>query len=125
MTAAAIGDEIRARATALGFDAVGFAEARLGPETGERLRDFLGAGHHGEMGWLEARAEERADPRVLWPDVRSVIALGISYAPPDDPLATIVRPDRGTLSVYARHRDYHDVVKGMLKHLAQFIVSRA
>jgi epoxyqueuosine reductase len=123
--AAAMGDEIRAKATALGFDAVGFSEARLSPETGARLREFLAAGHHGEMGWLEARADERADPQVLWPEVRSVIALGMSYAPPGDALATVGMPDRGNVSVYARHRDYHDVIKGKLKHLAQFIVSRA
>ena len=60
----------------------------------------------------------------LWPAARSVIALGLSYAPNDDPLATLARRDRGSISVYARNRDYHDVVKGMLKHLAQFIVSR-
>ncbi len=76
------------------------------------------------MGWLAARSNARGDPRTLWPDARSVIALGLSYAPEDDPLATLALPDRGTISVYARNRDYHDVVKGMLKHLAQFIVSR-
>jgi len=123
--AAVLGAEIRAKATALGFDAVGFSEARLNPETGARLREFLAAGHHGEMGWLEARADARADPQVLWPDVRSVIALGMSYAPAGDALATVGQPDRGNLSVYARHRDYHDIIKGKLKHLAQFIVSRA
>ena len=77
------------------------------------------------MGWLASRAERSAAIReALWPDARSVIALGLSYAPDDDPLATLARADRGTISVYARNRDYHDVVKGMLKHLAQFIVSR-
>jgi epoxyqueuosine reductase len=117
--------EIRARAQALGFDAVGFAPAELGPDTGARLRQFIDAGHHGEMGWLAARADERADPRRLWAQVQSVIALGMSYAPAGDPLATLGRPDRGNISVYARNRDYHDVIKGRLKHLAQFIVSRA
>jgi epoxyqueuosine reductase len=117
--------EIRAKATALGFDAVGFAEAALDPETGARLRQFLAEGHHGDMRWLEARADQRADPRALWPAVRSVIALGMSYAPEGDALATLGKPDRGNISVYARNRDYHDVIKGRLKHLAQFIVSRA
>jgi epoxyqueuosine reductase len=117
--------EIRAKARALGFDAVGFARAELGPEAGARLQEFLAAGHHGEMGWLAARADERADPRALWPEVRSVIALGMSYVPAGDAMATLGRGDRGNISVYARHRDYHDLVKGRLKHLAQFIVSRA
>ena len=115
---------IRDRALALGFDAVGFTEAALGAEARERLRDFLAAGQHGDMGWLAARTDQRADPRALWPQARSVIALGLSYAPEDDPLAPLGQPDRGTVSVYARNRDYHDLVKGKLKHLAQFIVSR-
>jgi epoxyqueuosine reductase len=115
---------IRDKALALGFDAVGFAAAALGPAARERLRDFLAAGQHGDMGWLSDRAEQRADPQALWPEARSVIALGMSYAPADDPLASLGRSDRGTISVYARNRDYHDLVKGRLKHLAQFIVSR-
>ncbi len=76
------------------------------------------------MGWLADRADQRAHPRALWPEARSVIALGLSYAPEDDPLASLDQPDRATISVYARNRDYHDIVKGRLKHLAQFIVSR-
>ena len=119
-----IGAEIRVKAQALGFDTVGFARAELGPEAGARLREFLEGGHHGEMDWLAARVDQRADPRGLWPEVRSVIALGMSYAPEGDALATLGRRDRGNISVYARNRDYHDVIKGRLKHLAQFIVSR-
>ena len=76
------------------------------------------------MGWLAHRADQRSHPQSLWPEARSVIALGLSYAPEDDPLATLAMADRGTISVYARNRDYHDVMKGMLKHLAQFVVSR-
>jgi len=115
---------IRDRALAIGFDAVGFCAAELGPEARARLRDFLAAGQHGDMGWLAERAEQRSHPQALWPEARSVVALGLSYAPADDPLAILERPDRGAISVYARNRDYHDVLKGMLKHLAQFIVSR-
>lgn len=76
------------------------------------------------MGWMAERSEQRAHPRTLWAEARSVIALGLSYAPEDDPLDALGRRDRGNISVYARGRDYHDVVKGMLKHLAQFVVSR-
>ncbi len=115
---------IRDKALALGFDAIGFCRAELGSEARERLGAFLAAGQHGDMGWMEDRAEQRAHPRALWAEARSVIALGLSYAPEDDPLTTLHRPDRGNVSVYARGRDYHDVVKGMLKHLAQFVVSR-
>jgi epoxyqueuosine reductase len=115
---------IRDRALALGFDAVGFCVAELGPEARERLAEFLAAGRHGDMGWLAERSTERADPRALWPAARSVVALGLSYAPADDSLASLNLRDRGTISVYARNRDYHDVLKGMLKHLAQFVVAR-
>jgi epoxyqueuosine reductase len=115
---------IRAKALALGFDAVGFARAELGPEARARLRDFLAAGHHGTMGWMAERVEQRGDPRALWPEARSVVCLGLSYAPPGDALANLARPEVGNVSVYARNRDYHDVVKGMLKHLAQFVVAR-
>ncbi len=115
---------IRDRALALGFDAVGFAPAALGPEARTRLADFIAAGQHGDMGWLAERTEQRSHPQALWAEARSVVALGLSYAPGGDPLATLGRADRGNLSVYARNRDYHDVVKGMLKHLAQFIAAR-
>ncbi len=115
-------DRIRDHALALGFDAVGFTEASLGGEARRRLVDFLASGAHGEMGWLSERQEQRADPRQLWPEARSVVALGLSYAPGEDPRRIQDRPDRGGISVYARNRDYHDVVKGKLKHLAQFMV---
>ncbi|MCP9320387.1 tRNA epoxyqueuosine(34) reductase QueG [Acetobacter persici] len=113
---------IREKALALGFDAIGFCPAHLGPDVRARLTDFLAQGYHGEMGWLADRADQRTQPTTLWPDARTVIALGVSYAPEGDPLATLRQPDRGNISVYARHRDYHDLIKGMLKHLAQFVV---
>lgn len=117
-------DAIRAKALALGFDAVGFAPASQSALTQARLSDFLAEGRHGDMGWMADRAEQRADPQALWPEARSVVCLGLSYAPEGDPLATLDCADRGNISVYARHRDYHDVVKGMLKHLAQFMVGQ-
>ena len=122
--AADVRSQIRAKALALGFHAVGFAPAHLGPEARERLAAFLQAGQHGEMDWMADRAEQRAHPQALWPAARSVIALGLAYTPEEDPLATLRQRDRGNISVYARHRDYHDVLKGMLKHLAAFVASR-
>jgi epoxyqueuosine reductase len=76
------------------------------------------------MGWLAGRTEQRSHPRTLWPEARTVIALALSYAPPDDPLAPLALPERGTISAYARGRDYHDLMKGKLKHLAAFVASR-
>ncbi|MFM7419011.1 MAG: tRNA epoxyqueuosine(34) reductase QueG, partial [Alphaproteobacteria bacterium] len=116
-------DAIRAEAERLGFAAIGFAPARLGPEARERLQEFLAAGMHGGMGCMESRAEQRADPRALWPEARSVIALGLSYAPETDPLESLAWQDRATISVYARNRDYHDVVKKRLKALARWMVA--
>jgi len=74
--------------------------------------------------WLAERVPLRDEPRALWAEARSVVALGLSYAPAHDPLAVLNQPERGAVSVYAQHRDYHTVVKGMLKHLAAFIASR-
>ncbi|MFT9067549.1 MAG: tRNA epoxyqueuosine(34) reductase QueG [Acetobacter syzygii] len=113
---------IRDKALELGFDAIGFCPATLGPEARTRLQDFLANGYHGEMSWLAERMEQRSQPTALWPEARTVIALGTSYAPEGDALATLQKPECGNISVYARHRDYHDVIKGMLKHLAQFVV---
>ena len=117
-------DAIRTKALDLGFHAVGFAPAHLGPEARERLAAFLAAGQHGDMGWMAERVEQRADPRALWPEARSVVCLGLSYVPAHDPLATLAMPGCGNISVYARNRDYHGVMKGMLKHLGAFIASR-
>ena len=115
---------IREKALALGFHAIGFAPASLAPETRARLQTFLSERRHGDMGWLATRSEQRAHPQSLWPEARSVICLGLSYAPTSDPLETLAHNDRGSISVYARNRDYHDVIKGMLKHLAAYIASR-
>jgi epoxyqueuosine reductase len=112
---------IRDRALALGFDAVGFARASLGGEARERLAAFLAAGRHGDMGWMADKADRRGDPQTLWPEARTVIALGTSYAPHEDPRGLLDHPDRGVVSVYARNRDYHDLIKGRLKTLGQWL----
>jgi epoxyqueuosine reductase len=116
--------QIRDHAMRIGFDAVGFCRAALGPEVRERLADFLQSGFHGDMGWLADRSDQRSHPQSLWPDARSVIVVGLSYAPEDDPLAITTQRSNGAISVYARNRDYHRLIKGRLKHLAQFLVSR-
>jgi epoxyqueuosine reductase len=112
---------IRQHALALGFDAVGFARAHLAPQARERLMRFLAEGRHGSMGWMAERAEQRAHPRALWPDAVSVVVLGVNYAPGADPLATLALRDRATISVYARNRDYHDVLKSRLKALGRWM----
>ncbi len=116
---------LKERAAAEGFGAVGIAPGALAPAAGERLRAWLAEGRHGEMLWMESRADERASPDALWPEVRSVIMLGMSYAPANDPMALAEHPDRARISVYAQGRDYHDVVKGALKRLAGWLAHEA
>ncbi len=90
----------------------------------DRLEAWLEEGHHAGMGWMAERKGQRGSPAVLWPEARSVVMLAMNYGPDSDPLATLARPEVGTISVYARHRDYHDVIKGKLKELAQKLAAR-
>jgi len=113
------------KARSLGFCAFGIARADAAPRSGERLRQWLASGAHGDMIWMEETAQRRASPRSLWPEVRSVISLGMSYAPAADPLALAARPDVGRISVYAQGGDYHDIVKKALKALARWLVEEA
>ena len=117
-------DDIRTQALALGFDAVGFAPADLSAAARGNLATFLAEGRHGDMGWLAEKADRRGDPQVLWPEVRSVIVLGLNYGPAEDPFDFQVRPETGNISVYARHRDYHDTVKKKLKALGRWMADR-
>ena len=116
---------LEADARRLGFDAIGVARPATDALVGERLDQFLAAGHHGTMAWLPETAERRRSVAALWDEARSVVVLGLNYGPDEDPLAINSRTDRGAISVYARHRDYHDVVKGKLKELAGRLVARA
>src|SRR6201996_4626354 len=113
------------KAAELGFAACGVACADAAPRTATRLRAWLDAGMHGDMIWMESRAHHRESPTGLWDEVRSVIALGMSYAPATDPLALAAVPDRGRISVYAQGQDYHEVVKRALKALARWLVETA
>ena len=94
------------------------------PLAAPRLREFLATGAHGDMGWM-ANADRRGEPRVLWPDVRSIVMLGINYRPDDDPLAILKERTRGAISVYARGDDYHDLIKSRLKQIGRWLIDRA
>ncbi len=112
---------IRERALALGFDGIGFAPAALAPEVKHNLQSYLERGYHGDMGWLEAKADRRGEPRTLWPEARSVVVVAQNYGPRGDPMANLTRTRRGTISVYAQGRDYHDVMKRRLRQLARWM----
>lgn len=120
-----IEERLKAEAAAIGFAACGIARADATPRAAERLRAWLAEGAHGDMLWMEERAEQRGSPMGLWPEVRSVVALGMSYAPATDPLALAGEGEVGRISVYAQGADYHDVVKRRLKELARWLVAAA
>ena len=115
----ALGREARG----LGFDCVGVTEPGAIAEAAKHFREFLDAGAHGDMAWLAADPERRADPRALWPAVRSVIMLGLNYGPEEDPLTLLESRTRGAISVYAQGDDYHDLIKKRLKALARWLVA--
>lgn len=114
--------KIHDKAKESGFDAVGFVDAASVPaRLGERLSAFLENGWHGDMAWLEEKAERRRHPKLLWPDVKGIVLLGLNYGPEDDPLGNLEDSDTANISVYARGRDYHDLVKKRLKQVGRWI----
>ncbi|WP_282568409.1 tRNA epoxyqueuosine(34) reductase QueG [Bosea sp. ASV33] len=112
------------RALAEGFAVMRVASADAIPEAPQRLEAWLANGYQGEMGWMAERRDQRADPRQLWSEVRSVVMLGMNYAGEGDPLAMLAQPDKAAISLYARRRDYHDVIKGKLKSVAGLLAAR-
>jgi epoxyqueuosine reductase len=108
-----------------GFDAVGITHPDAIPEAKARLAKFLTEGAHGDMAWMQTTAARRSDPRALWPEVRSIIMLGVNYGPAHDALAILNQRDRGAISVYAQGDDYHDIIKPRLKTLARWLVAAA
>lgn len=115
---------IRAAAKAIGFDAVGITDADLPTAAGDQLKRFVALERHGDMDWLEGRLDQRASPRGLWPDVNSVIMLGMNYGPDSNPLDALEHKKNGVISIYAQNKDYHDVVKKRLKRLARLIAEK-
>jgi epoxyqueuosine reductase len=114
-----------ARAKERGFDVAGITRPDAVPEAKARLERFLADGAHGDMVWLETTAERRASPLALWPDVRSVIMLGMNYGPDENPLEILNKRDRAAISVYAKGDDYHELIKARLKEIARWLVANA
>ena len=114
---------IEREARRAGFDAVAVTTPDSIPLAAPRLADFVAAGFHGSMGWMEETLARRGDPRTLWPEVRSIVMLAMNYGPSSDPMAALADKSRAAISVYARNRDYHDVIKGRLKEIAGKLAS--
>lgn len=119
----ALVDALKAQARALGFDAVGVADVRAPWPAQARLEEFLAAGRHGDMAWMDT--PRRGHPQALWPQAQAVVMVGLSYGPETDPMALLAARDRGAISVYATRRDYHDVVKSRLKALARWLAAES
>jgi epoxyqueuosine reductase len=112
-------------ASRAGFDLCAVTSPEAIPKAPERLAQFVADGFHGSMDWIAETLERRASPSVLWPEVRSIVVLAMNYGPDHDPRGILKLRDRAAISVYARNRDYHDVMKGRLKEIAGKIVARA
>ena len=124
MNAGKLKRAVAERALAEGFAVMRVAAADAIPQAPEQLEAWLASGYQGEMSWMEERRDQRADPRQLWSEVRSVVMLGMNYAGEGDPLAMLAHPDKAAISLYARRRDYHDVIKGKLKSVAGLLAAR-
>ena len=120
---AALKEKLVAQALSEGFVAARICRPWDVPQVPDRLQSYVDAGWHGQMGWMEERMHWRGNPAALWPEARSVIMLAESYTPEEDPMAVVGCPDRGAVSVYARAKDYHDLVKKRLKRLARWLIA--
>ncbi|SCB57824.1 epoxyqueuosine reductase [Rhizobium aethiopicum] len=118
-------DFVRAESAAKGFDLCRITRPDSIPDAKQRLGEFIDAGRHGTMEWMAETRERRGDPRTLWSEVRSVVVFGLNYAPEEDPRGILAKPDKAAISVYARNRDYHDIIKGRLKEIATRFAARA
>jgi epoxyqueuosine reductase len=114
---------LKERARALGFDAAGITRADEAWPAGDRLKTFVELGRHGEMAWMETTLERRSAPTAMWPEARSALVVALNYGPDHNPLDTLAQTATGNISVYARGRDYHDVIKSRLKQLAGEVAS--
>ncbi|MEO6394990.1 MAG: tRNA epoxyqueuosine(34) reductase QueG [Devosia sp.] len=124
IASARLATELRARAKSLGFSAFGVTRPDARTDLRAKLDTALANGWEDGMGWMAEAPERRSSPKSLWSAVRSVIMLGVNYGPDSDPLASLVETERGTISVYARNRDYHEIIKGRLKEIASLINRR-
>lgn len=124
-TSGALSQVVYRRAHKLGFLPPRIVNlATVGDQYGRDLDIFLARHYHGTMTWLAQTRLRRQHPKHLWPEARSALVCAFNYGPQEDPLALLSRRRKGNISVYARHRDYHDVMKGRLKELAGLVTQQ-
>jgi epoxyqueuosine reductase len=125
-------EAVRRRAQELGFDDCRFTTAKA-PESASRFRQWLADGKQGQMAYLERNAFKRIDPQQVLSGAETLIMLAASYAESnlatpnlskvtsEHPTAGQSKPSTGVVARYARYHDYHDVIAGRLKPLADFV----
>ena len=118
-------ERIAAEAHAIGFSDIGFTRPDAIRPAGLNLHRWIETHQHGEMAWMADRLNWRSDPAALWPEARSVIMLAETYAPDHDPLDSLTLKDHAAIIVYAKRKDYHDVVKKRLKRLGRWLIEQA
>ena len=116
---------LKTEAAELGFDVCRICRVDEAWSAGERLEAFVDAGYHGEMAWMETTLERRRAPTAMWAAAKSAVVVGLNYGPDQDPMKNLDRRGEGNISVYARGKDYHDVLKKRLKSLARAFVAEA
>lgn len=116
---------LKTEAATLGFDACHICRVDEAWAAGEKLEAFVEAGYHGAMAWMETTLDRRKTPTAMWPEARSGVVVGLNYGPDHDPMRNLERPGEGNISVYARGKDYHDVLKKRLKQLARSFAGQA
>jgi epoxyqueuosine reductase len=114
---------LKAKALEEGFDGARITSALLPDNIGSELEAYVGAGNHGDMGWMPETLERRKSPNAMWPEAKSAIVLALNYGQELDAFARLENKGTGVISTYALNRDYHDVVKGKLKRLASWFAA--
>ena len=117
-------ESIKSRAYKLEFDDIGFCEAKVPKELSMHLKEFVSEGRHGSMNWLSDTLERRLQPQNMWKEAKTAIILGTNYGPKNNPLNKLKNKSSGNISIYAQNKDYHKIIKGKLKNLASWIVSK-
>jgi epoxyqueuosine reductase len=115
-----ISERLRRRAFDEGFDAIHIAPATADPKTAERLHEFVARNYHGDMEWLATTQDRRSSPQAMWPQARSAAMFAMNYGQGLDALERLDHKSTGVISTYALNRDYHDVIKGKLKNIAEW-----
>ncbi len=108
----------------IGFDSVRITRADEAWAAGERLETFVTEGRHGQMEWMKTTLERRKAPTAMWAGAKSAVVVALNYGPGLDPMEMLAKRSLGNISVYARGKDYHDLLKSRLKQLARAFVAR-